>query len=201
MHGTDTQPTRAREGPGERESGDADGRENQRLSDRAELQMRSFGRSRITCAQLCTVAMLDLEDAARTMKSSRDLQQRLYLYRRGRLEIQVLPYVTSGRAASKAWVLSGLIPVLIEAGGVEVIGLAFRRRPDDAGDLESVSLHVLDAEQHEGWTAALIGGAQAISCWTPESVDSLGEHAAREITGALRSMETEPPGRRRRARL
>ena len=163
--------------------------------------MRSYARSRITCAQLSTVAMLDLDDAVRTMTSSRDLQQRLYLYRRGRLEIQVLPYGTLGRTGSKAWVLSGLIPVLVKSGGVEVIGLAFLRRPDEAGDLESVSLHVLDTEHHEAWTASLVGGPSAISCWIPESVDSLDEHAAREIAGALTSAETEPPGPRRRARL
>jgi hypothetical protein len=171
MKRINTQPVRPREGPAA-----------------GELTSPALDRAKTARVQLAALATDGLErDCGASITPAADVAPKLYLRRRERVETLLLPREAFAQGSAKTWVTRGIVPVLLTAGGVELVALAFTAaRRGHAG--WTAAVHVLDGHHHDAWEAdiELAGnGRSTLGSWNSAPAASLDPGAIDEITRAL----------------
>jgi hypothetical protein len=158
-----------------------------------------------TCARLATLIRAELDATITGLDPVQGaLRPCMYLYRAGRVEWHPLPPDAFGPEPRKRWVLSGLIPVLVETGGIQAVGFAFVASQGCRRDAEAVVMHALDADNHEAWRAPIrriAGSAFALGRWLPDTPDSIDARVLSELERALRARSPADSSRATPGRL
>jgi hypothetical protein len=140
-------------------------------------------------AQLAAIAKDDLR-AAHFISRSRSVEPRMYLYRRGRLEIEPLPTAAFEDAVRTGFALRGFLPLLIAAGSVEILALGFAPNATSVERRQMIALHMFDRTGHRAWEAPILQsapGGPSIGHWRPAATNSLDQRTIRAITTAVNS--------------
>jgi hypothetical protein len=145
-------------------------------------------RASMTRSQLAALARNDLR-VAYLLAAHAGVEPRIYLYRRGHLEVSPLAGDPLRHRTARGLAPVDYIPLLIAAGSVQIIALAFAgTRSSDTCTQAMLFLHVLDARCHESWETTInqsADGTQTLDRWATASPDTLSDRATRAIQTAL----------------
>jgi hypothetical protein len=138
-------------------------------------------------AEVATVAMTSTLEMFREMSSPREqMTPTVYLHRNGHLER--MPLCIHDIERRRDWVLGSLLPLLVTAGGVEVLAIAHSGHTCPPVRREATYLDVFSVDRHEQWHAGVYRDQvhpPRLGSWRPGATGALSARTVDAIGGAL----------------
>ena len=138
-------------------------------------------------AEITTLAMNDTLDTYRKMTSPiASAPPEIYLRRA--TELQRITLGSFGAAPQPRWLLGSMLPLMLSAGGIEIVAITHAGWTTSPLWREASFLQVFTAEREESWHAGIHRRADRpprLGAWRPGADGALDERTRAAITNAL----------------